>query len=72
MLARGNLDFATNQTVLANGQQVAIRGGGSGGAEAGVVIQGRGFNVRGDVVYDSIGVTGLDIWTGRLRAGWSF
>ncbi|HEY4166831.1 MAG TPA: autotransporter outer membrane beta-barrel domain-containing protein [Reyranella sp.] len=72
LLARGNLDFATNETVLANGQQVAIRGGGSGGAGAGFVVQGRGFNVRGDFVYDSIGVTGLDIWTGRLRAGWSF
>ena len=72
VLARGNIDFATNQTVLANGQQVAIRGGGSGGAGGGFVIQGRGFNVRGDFVYDSIGVTGLDIWTGRLRAGWSF
>jgi hypothetical protein len=72
VLARGNLDFATNQAVLANGQQVAIRRGGSGGAGGGFVIQGRGFNVRGDVVYDSIGVTGLDIWTGRLRAGWSF
>jgi hypothetical protein len=72
VLARGNLDFATNQTVLANGQQVAVRGGGSGGAGGGFVIQGRGFNVRGDFVYDSIGVTGLDIWTGRLRAGWSF
>jgi hypothetical protein len=72
VLARGNLDFATNNTVLANGQQIAIRGGGSGGAGVGFVVQGRGFNVRGDVVYDSIGVTGLDIWTGRLRAGWSF
>jgi hypothetical protein len=72
VLARGNLDFATNNAALVNGQQINLRGQGSGGVGAGFIIQGRGFNVRGDVVYDSIGVTGLDIWTGRLRAGWSF
>lgn len=72
VLARGNLDFATNNALLVNGQQITLRGQGSGGVGGGFVVQGRGFNVRGDFVYDSIGVTGLDIWTGRLRAGWSF
>jgi autotransporter-like protein len=72
VLARGNLDFATNNASFVNGQMVSLRGQGSGGVGAGFVVQGRGFNVRGDVAYDSIGLTGFDLWTGRLRAGWSF
>jgi len=72
VLARGNLDFATNNASFVNGQMVNLRGQGSGGVGAGFVVQGRGFNVRGDVAYDSIGLAGFDLWTGRLRAGWTF
>ena len=72
VLARANIDFASSNSVQITGLPTALRGQGSGGAGVGVVILGNGFNVRADVSYDSIGVTGLDIWTGRLRGGWSF
>jgi hypothetical protein len=31
-----------------------------------------GFYARGQVSYDSIGVSGLDIWSALLRAGFTF
>ncbi|HEY2875271.1 MAG TPA: hypothetical protein VGJ56_25315 [Reyranella sp.] len=72
MRARANLDFASNNNQVVVGQGTLLRGQGSGGAGIGMQILGDGFNVRVDVTYDSIGVSGLDIWTGRLRGGWNF
>jgi hypothetical protein len=72
VLARATVDFSSNNTQLVVGQGTVLRGQGSGGAGVGVQILGNGFNVRLDVTYDSIGVSGLDLWTGRLRGGWSF
>jgi hypothetical protein len=72
VLARVNVDLTSNNTLLVNGQQVGLRGPASGGTGLGVAIQGRGFTIRADAAYDSIGISGLDIWTGRLRGGWSF
>jgi hypothetical protein len=71
VLARATIDFASNNQLVV-GQGTMLRGQGSGGAGVGVQILGNGFNVRVDVTYDSIGVSGLDLWTGRLRGGWSF
>jgi hypothetical protein len=72
VLARVNIDLTSNNALLVNGQQVGLRGQASGGTGLGVVIHGHGFNIRADAAYDSIGISGLDIWTGRLRGGWSF
>jgi hypothetical protein len=69
---RANNDLLPDTAIAFVSQQVPIRGQGSGTAGLGVIVYGRGFNVRADVSYDSIGVRGLDVWTGRLRGGWSF
>lgn len=72
VLARANLDLLPDTAVAFLSQQVPIRGQGSGSAGAGVILYSSGFNVRIDVSYDSIGVRGLDVWTGRVRGGWTF
>jgi hypothetical protein len=72
VLLRANIDLLPDTAIAFVSQQVPIRGQGSGTAGLGVIVYGRGFNVRADVSYDSIGVRGLDVWTGRLRGGWSF
>ena len=52
VLARANLDFASNNNQVVVGQGALLRGQGSGGAGIGMQILGDGFNVRVDVTYD--------------------
>jgi hypothetical protein len=72
-VARANLDFGNTNAILFNGVQVATRGSASGSVGGGVRFQlpgGPGLRAEGS--YDSIGVTGLSLWSVLLRAGWSF
>ncbi len=74
-VARAQLDFASSNLIALNGQVTTLRPGtqGSGAVGAGVEVRyetGFFFRVQGS--YDSIGVTGLDVWTGLLRGGISF
>jgi hypothetical protein len=73
--ARGALDFATNTIGVFGGTPVIVRSGtlGSGSAGLGVNISfDAGFYARLQASYDSIGVAGLDLWTGSLRGGVRF
>jgi hypothetical protein len=73
--ARGALDFATNTIGVFGGTPVIVRSGtlGSGSAGLGVNVSfDAGFYARLQASYDSIGVAGLDLWTGSLRGGLRF
>ena len=73
VLARVNLDYASDLRVFLNSLQVATRGTGSGSAGGGFAFQTRdGFSARLQGSYDSIGVGGLDIWNAMLRLNWNF
>ena len=74
-MLKGAVDFASSPLVQFNGAPLVVRAGtqASGLAGAGVALQlDRGFYLRVQGSYDSIGVTGLDVWSGRLRAGINF
>jgi hypothetical protein len=71
--ARANLDFGNTNALLFNGVQYGTRGSGSGSVGGGVRFQlPGGAHGRAEASYDSIGVSGLDIWSVLLRAGWRF
>jgi hypothetical protein len=75
VLAKINLDFASTNAVALNGQAVALRPGtlGSGSAGAGVAVNFESsFYLRLQGSYDSIGVSGLDVWSGLIRGGMTF
>ena len=75
VLAKANLDFASSNAVTLNGLAVTLRPGtlGSGSLGFGVDTRfERGFFLRLQGSYNSIGVTGLDIWTGLIRGGMTF
>ena len=75
VLAKANLDFASSNAVLLNGQSVVLRPGtlGSGTVGAGVEIRfDAGYYVRAQGTYDSIGVSGLDAWSALIRGGLRF
>jgi len=74
-MLKGAVDFASSPLVQFNGAPLIVRSGtqASGLAGGGVAMQlDRGFYLRVQGSYDSIGVSGLDVWSGRLRAGISF
>lgn len=71
--ARFNLDYATNQQIFLNGLYVATRGNASGSLGGGLNLQARqGLSGHLQGSYDSIGVSGLDVWNAMLRFNWSF
>jgi outer membrane autotransporter protein len=73
--ARLNVDFASSAVTIVNGTSVNLRPGTLAAGSMGVGAEMRflaGFYVRGQASYDSIGVSGLDVWTGLLRGGMSF
>lgn len=75
VLARIGMDFASNTVAVTNGQSVIVRPGtlGFGGLGGGVAMQlQNGGYFRGQGSYDSIGVTGLNLWSVVLRAGITF
>ncbi len=75
VLGRANLDFASSNAVLLNGQSVVLRPGtlGSGTVGGGVEMRfDAGYYVRAQGSYDSIGVTGLDAWSALIRGGLRF
>jgi hypothetical protein len=75
VLARANLDFASSNASVLNGQSVVLRPGtlGSGSTGLGTNVNlDNGVYFRAQGSYDSIGVLGLDVWSGVLRAGLTF
>lgn len=75
ILARIGVDFASNTVALTNGQSVIVRPGtlGFGGLGGGVAMQFQnGGYLRAQASYDSIGVSGLTLWSAVLRAGITF
>ena len=75
VLAKANLDFASSNAVLLQGQSVVLRPGTLGSGSAGLGVDNRfssGFYLRVQGSYDSIGVTGLDVLTGMIRGGITF
>lgn len=74
-LLKANLDFSSSPVYAIGATPIAVRSGtqGSGQLGGGVAMQlDDGFYLRIQGSYDSIGVTGLDVWSGRLRAGKTF
>jgi hypothetical protein len=74
-MLKGAVDFASSPVVQFNGAPLIVRQGTQASALAGggVALQlDRGFYLRVQGSYDSIGVSGLDVWSGRLRAGITF
>jgi hypothetical protein len=72
---RGALDFATNTIGVFGGTPVVVRSGtlGSGSLGLGFNLSfDGGFYARLQGSYDSIGLSGLDLWTGSLRGGLRF
>lgn len=72
---RGNVDFSSSTVALFNGTPIVVRSSplGSGSLGAGVGLQFQnGFYLRALGSYESIGVSGLDIWSGVLRGGITF
>ena len=75
VLARIGVDFASNTVAVTNGQSVIVRPGtqGFGGLGGGVAMQlQNGGYMRAQASYDSIGVSGLNLWSAVLRAGIAF
>ena len=75
VLAKAHLDFASSNAVLLTGQSVVLRPGtlGSGTAGGGVSLRmDGGAYLRLQASYDSIGVSGLDVWSGLIRGGLTF
>jgi hypothetical protein len=73
--AKASVDFASNTVGLFNGTPLVVRSGplGSGSTGVGLALQfDNGFYARGQLSYDSIGVSGLDIWSALLRGGFTF
>ena len=74
-LLKANLDFSSSPVYAIGATPIAVRSGtqGSGQLGGGVAMQlDDGFYLRVQASYDSIGVSGLDVWSGRLRAGRTF
>ncbi len=73
---KGAIDFASATISTSSaGVPIVVRPGtnGSGSLGAGVSIRSqKGFSLRVQGSYDSIGVNGLDIWSGVIRGVWSF
>ena len=75
VLAKANLDMASSNAVLLNGQSVVLRPGtlGSGTLGGGIDLRfDSGYYLRVQASYDSIGVSGLDVWSGVIRGGLRF
>lgn len=75
VIAKANIDFASSPVYSFNNGTTIVRAGTQafGLLGAGVAMQlDRGFYLRLQASYDSIGVSGLDVWSGRLRAGVNF
>lgn len=75
VIGKVNIDFASSPVVLFNGTPLVVRSGtfGSGTAGLGFAMtldNGIYFKIQG--TYESIGVSGLDIWSGLVRAGVKF
>jgi hypothetical protein len=75
VLAKANLDFASSNSSVLQGQSVVLRPGTLGSGTAGLGVDARfsnGVYLRVQGSYDSIGVTGLDVVSGMIRGGMTF
>jgi hypothetical protein len=74
-ILKGNIDFSSAPVYSIAGTPVVVRSGaqGSGQLGGGLAMQlDDGFYLRVQASYDSLFVTGLDAWSGRIRAGKTF
>jgi hypothetical protein len=75
-LAKANLDFSSTPVYTFYGlTPVVARSGTQASGQVGggvAMLLDEGFYLRLQASYDSIGVPGLDIWSGRIRAGKTF
>ena len=75
-LAKVNLDFSSTPIyAFYGGTPVVARSGTQASGQVGggiAMLLDEGFYLRLQASYDSIGVPGLDIWSGRIRAGKTF
>ena len=75
VLLKGNIDFSSAPVYSIAGTPFVVRSGAqaSGQLGGGLAMQlDDGFYLRVQASYDSLFVSGLDAWTGRLRAGRTF
>jgi outer membrane autotransporter protein len=75
VLLKGNIDFSSAPVYSIAGTPFVVRSGSqaSGQLGGGLAMQlDDGFYLRVQASYDSLFVSGLDAWTGRLRAGKTF
>ncbi len=75
VLANANLNFASSNSTILQGQSVVLRPGTLGSGQVGAGINARftnGYYLRLQGSYDSIGVTGLDVFSGTIRGGVTF
>ena len=74
-MVRLQVDFSSTQANLVNGTTVFLRPGTLASGATGVGLQMRmksGIYLRAQGNYESIGVSGLDVWSGTLRGGMTF
>ena len=75
-LAKLNVDFSSTPVYTFYGlTPVVARSGTQASGQVGggiAMLLDEGFYLRLQASYDSIGVPGLDIWSGRIRAGKTF
>ena len=75
VLAKAALDFASSNATTLNGQSVVLRPGTLGSGSLGGGFEMRfdtGLYIRLQGSYDSLGVSGLDVWSGLIRGGVTF
>jgi hypothetical protein len=75
VLLKGNIDFSSAPVYAIGGTPYVVRSGaqGSGQLGGGLAMQlDDGFYLRVQASYDSFFVSGLDAWSGRIRAGKTF
>jgi hypothetical protein len=75
VLANANIDFASSNSTILQGQSVVLRPGTLGSGQVGAGLNARfanGYYFRIQGSYDSIGVSGLDVFSGMIRGGMTF
>jgi hypothetical protein len=75
-IAKFNVDFSSAPVYTFSGlTPVVARSGTQASGQIGggmAMLLDDGFYLRVQASYDSIGVPGLDVWSGRIRAGKTF
>jgi hypothetical protein len=73
--AHANFDYITSNIAIFNGATFASGNRGQWSASLGggaVLNTERGFFARVEGSNESVGMNGLSVWLGQIRAGWNF